>query len=235
MLSEAALARGSFLKSEESIEYHQKGSWNNVSTDQFTGESFLSITEEEALNRMEYNKKVFPLKFRFAEERFRVVESYATALTKWSHIRDNLVRPSLSVLFNNIVQAIAGTDVGSFEDVVQKARMYQGAMMAYLQPKLEKPEWFTRVLEYPDLQPTDQNMRYWQTLIEKHGERAVEKVLSWDRVAPLDLSSMPPPNIGFPGIVERTGRALIDGLILLGSTLFFLVLSIIRVIRYPIT
>jgi hypothetical protein len=202
--------------------------------DPFGGESFLGITQEEAYNRLAYNRKVIPLKFMYAEGRYRAVESYAQALRGWSRTRDNLKRPSLCVLYNNVVKAIAGTDIDSFEDVVQKARLYRGAMMAYLQPKSGTPEWFTRVFEYPDVQPTESNQRYWQSLIEKQGERAVERILSWDRVTSLDLSSMPSPAVNMRGAGERAAHALPDGVILLASCLVFIALSIIRVLHYPL-
>ena len=235
MLSDAASASKEFLKVYQSIEYRQIGPWNNASMDQFGGESLLGITQEEALNRLEYNRKVTPLKFRYAEDRFRVVESYARALRSWGHTRDNMVRPSLCVLYNNVVKALAGTDIDSFEDVLQKARLYRGAMMAYLQPKSETTEWFTRVFEYPDVQPTESNQRYWQSLIEKQGERAVEKILSWDRVTPLNLASMPSPDVSTSGATERAERALPDGVMLLAGCLLFFGFSILRVLRYPLT
>ncbi len=234
MLSESANARREFLKVYESIEYRQIGSWNNVSLDPFAGESFLGITQEEALNRLAYNRKVVPMKFRYAEERYRAVESYAQSLRRWGRTRDNLMRPSLCVVYNNVVKAIAGTDIDSFDDAVQRARLYRGAMMAYLEPKSATPEWFTRVFEYPDVQPTESNQRYWQSLIEKQGERAVEKILSWDRVTALDLASMPSPAVGAPESAERAAHALPDGVILFASCLLFIALSIIRVLHYPL-
>ena len=107
--------------------------------------------------------------------------------------------------------------------------------MDFLRPKMATPEWFTRVFEYPDVQPTEENNRRWQQLIEKEGERAVEKILSWDRIKPLDLSAMPPPQVSMPGELERMGHAAWDGLLLAVSTALFLVLGLVRIARYPVT
>jgi len=144
------------------------------------------------------------------------------------------MRTSLCVLFKNVSQAIAGTDIDSYELAVQRARIYRDALMTYLEPKIGKPEWFTRALEYPDVQPTEQNQTYWQSVVEKEGERAVERLLSWDRVTPIDLSTMPPPRVGFAGLAERTADAIPDGLLLVAGTALFLALSIRRVIHYRI-
>jgi ABC-type transport system involved in multi-copper enzyme maturation permease subunit len=234
VLREAEQAAREFSKSYSSLDYHPKSDWDNANWTIFGGESLLGITKEEVYNRVEFNKKAFPMKFRFAEERYRVVENYAGALRTWSRLRDNLMRPSLCVLYRNIVQAIAGTDIRSFEAVVQRARFYREALMAYLRPKVGTPELFTRALEYPDVQPTDENRKYWQDLIDKKGERAVEKILSWDRVAPLDLSMMPPPHVGFSGLGQRIRNVVGDGLLLVGAIALFLILAIWRVLHYPI-
>jgi ABC-type transport system involved in multi-copper enzyme maturation permease subunit len=234
MLSESERASTEFMKALDRIDYRQIGSWNNVSTNPFAGESFLGITQEEAYNRLAYNQNVVPMKFQFAEDRFRVVESYARALRSWGRTRDNFIRPSLCVAYDNIVKAVAGTDIDSFDDIVHKARLYRDMMMAYLRPKSETPQWFTRVFEYPDVQPTESNQRYWQSLIVKQGERAVEKILSWDRVTPLDLSSMPSPAVGMRGAAERAESALPDTLFLFAVCLLFLALSILRMRHYPL-
>ena len=234
ILRETEQARREFEKTYSTIEYRQQSDWMNARTDLFGAEAILGMTENEVAHRVEFNKKVFPLKFRFAEQRSRVIESYAVALTKWGRLRDNLMRPSPCVLYGNIMKAIAGTNIDSFEDVVRRGRFYREAMMAYLGPKLGSAEWFTRALEYPDVQPTEQNRSYWQGLIEKQGERAVEKILSWNRVTPLSLNTMPPPHVAFSSLGERLRQVMVDGLLLLGSVVLFMALSVRRVIRYPV-
>ena len=230
----AEQASRDFSRAYANIPYSQKSEWNGFRMNPTEGEAILGITQDEIPDRIEFNKKAFPLKFRLAEERRRVFESYAIALRSWSRMRNNVMRSSLCVLFNNVSQAIAGTDIDSYEIAVLRARMYHDALMTYLEPKIGKPEWFTRALEYPDVQPTEQNQTYWQSVVEKEGERAVERLLSWDRVAPVDLSTMPPPSVGFAGLAERTANAMPDGLLLIAGTGLFLALSIRRVIRYPI-
>ena len=104
--------------------------------------------------------------------------------------------------------------------------------MSYLRPKVGTPEWFTRVLEYPDMQPTEENRRYWETLVEKEGREVYGKILNWDRVTPLDLSAMPRPHIEYPGLAERVAGVITDLLLLVGITGLFLGLAAMRVLRY---
>jgi hypothetical protein len=117
---------------------------------------------------------------------------------------------------------------------VERARQYRTALMAYLQPRLDRPEWFTRALEYPNVQPTPENQQRWQKVVETQGERAVEKLMSWDQVTPIDLASMPDPQIGFASLPERIGYVLEDVVLLLGATGLFVILGILRSIHYPV-
>lgn len=222
-----------FYEAFRKVKYQQKGSWWYANRDDMGGESFLGITEEEVYNRLEYNKKVYPLKFQYAEDRYRVMEHYATGLRRWSRIRDDLIRPSLCVLYWNIVKAISGTDIATYDAALGRARRYREALMGYLRPKVGTPEWFTRALEYPDMQPTEGNRRYWNKLEEKEGEGAISrKILNWDRVASLDLSAMPQPHIEYPDLAERLAGVTTDVFLLVGITGLFLGLAAMRVLGY---
>lgn len=234
MLSEAKQASAHLSNELERLNYRQKGGWNNAWTDWFGAESILGLTQQEANNRLAYNQKVVPMKLQYAEDRYRVVESYAQGLLSWSRTREDLIRPSLCVDYGNVVQAVAGTDINTFDDLVQKSRLYRDAMMAYLRPKSETSLWFTRIFEYPDMEPTEKNQQYWQSLIEKEGQRAVEKIMSWDRVSSLDLTSMPPPSVNMRGVTERALHALPDGILLFAASVVFIGLSMIRVRHYPL-
>jgi len=221
-----------FHEALSKVEYQEKGGWWWAWTSDTSGERFLGITEEEVYNRMNYNKKVFPLKFQYAEDRYRVMEHYAVDLLRWRRIREHLIRPSLCVLYWNVVQAISGTDIGSYDAALKRARRYREALMSYLRPKVGAPEWVTRALEYPDMQPTEENRRYWEKLVEKEGREVYSKILNWDRVASLDLSAMPQPHIEYPDLAERVAGVCTDVLLLVGITGVFLGLAAMRVLRY---
>jgi len=225
-----------FVDVYRSIERQQRTEavWYNASINPLEAESIMGIAEEGVHERTEFNKKVFPLKFALAEQLYRIRESYAVVLRKWSRLRDAITRPSPFVLYRNIVQAIAATDLGSYEIALQRARAYRDALMSYLLPKVGSPEWFTRALEYPDAQPTKQNQRQLQEIIEKQGERAVEKMLSWDRVTPLDLRPMPQPHIEFAGLAERLNPVMGDILLLVAGAALPLALSAWRIARHGV-
>ncbi|MGA2624169.1 MAG: ABC transporter permease subunit [Bacteroidota bacterium] len=224
-----------FSETTDKVKYQQKGPWWYASTDRTGSESILSTTKEEIYNRIEYNKNVFPLKFQYAADRYRLLEDYAMRLLRWKQMRDALTRPSLCVLYRNIVEAISATDIESYANAVKSARNYRDALMNYLTPKVQTAAWFTRVLDYPELEPTEENMKSWNKIAEKEGQDVFyTKILTWDRVAPLDLRDMPQPQIALPSLAERLSQPLIDALILIGLTALFFILSLWKALRYRV-
>jgi len=181
------------------------------------GEDLLGTTREEVFNLAEFNGKAYPMKFRFAEERYRIYEPYEAALRRWGRVRDNLLRPSACSLYQKAVETIAGTDVESYDRALGQARQYREQLVAYLRPLCGTPEWFTRLLEHPEMETNAENRRLWDELVEKEGAGVIkEKILNWDRVRPLDLSAMPHPRIEYPDLEQRLGRVLPDALLLVG-------------------
>ncbi|HTO95332.1 MAG TPA: hypothetical protein VMM80_13155, partial [Bacteroidota bacterium] len=62
----------------------------------------------------------------------------------------------------------------------------------------------------------------------------VERILSWDRVAPLDLAALPLPVIAPPAISAGLARAVPDLVLLFGCCAASLGLGILRVRHYPL-
>jgi len=199
------------------------------------GEEMLGISREDAANRVEYHKLAFPLKLENVESRARGLDDYTQRLNHWKDGRDALLRTSFCVLYDNIVTAIAGTDVESYEANLRKARRYRETLVEYLRPKAATAEWFTRVLEHPEMEPTEANRKLWKQLRAKEGPEALYKIFTWDNVKPLDVGSMPMPMLEFSGTLDRLSRVLPDISILFATTGCFLLLACWRVKHYKIT
>ena len=74
---------------------------------------------------------------------------------------------------------------------------------------------------------------FYAELSEQEGPEVVnQRILNWDRVASLDLSTMPQPHIEYPHLTERFSEVMWDAVLLVGITGVFLMLGILRVVRY---
>ena len=221
-----------FYAAHDKIEYQQRTSWSYASMNDQGHESIMGITAEEIPKRVEYNKQVFPLKFKYAEDRYRVLEQYIGRLQQWRRMREALIRPSLCLLYRNIANAISGADMGSYDTALRQARAYRDAMMNYLRPKVATPQWFTCALEYPDMQPTEANIKLWNKLKEQEGKDVERKIFDWDRVAPVDLTELPQPKSVVESLVDRVWRVRVDILLLVGMTGLFFGLATRKVLSY---
>jgi ABC-type transport system involved in multi-copper enzyme maturation permease subunit len=225
-----------FWETHNRVPYVQSGSWNVASTNPMGGEALLSISRGEAANRARYNAIVTPLKFAYAEDRYRILEEHANRLRAWRSMRDNLTRPSPSVLYQNFTAAIAATDLESYHAALRSARAYREALMAFLIPKASTPEWFTRVLDHPELEASPANEQYWNDLATREGSDALfRKVWTWDRVRPLDLREMPTAAILLPPLGARFVSASNDLALLLLMVAGLAAAALVLVQRYAIT
>ena len=228
-------AQQEFYRKFSEIGHQQKGGWTYSSSGDFGGRTLLATTEEEMLNLVETHKKRVPLKFRFAEDRYRVVEEYEQSLRRWLRLQGTLVAPSLSGLYRKVVQALAATDVESYDQVLRQLRRYRADLVDYLRPKIGTPEWFTRMPDHPELFATEENVARWRKLEAEKGWGAVEeRYFNWERIEPLDLSGMPRLRVEYPDLAERVEGVTGDILLLVGMAVLLLGLAWRQALRYAV-
>ncbi len=163
------------------------------------------------------------------------MQDYADRLYNWKNTRDSFLRGSLYVLYKNIVNAIAGTDINTYSTTIQRVKHYRESLVEYLRPKVASARWFTRVGEHPEMLMTKENEIKWDELKRKEGAEALYKIFTWDRITPLDVNDMPLPNIGFPNISERLYSVTLDIAILFLATISLLLLACWRVAYYKVS
>ena len=228
-----AVLRNEFYTAKQKIDYQSKGQWWFRTHGDFGSDQLLATTVEEAHNLAAYYEQLYPLQSRYFKQHYRVMEQYAITLQRWRSIRDNMSRMSICMQFGNVVSSIVGADLKSYEAMLRKAQIYQEALQSYLRPRVNTPAWYTRVLEYPELQVTDEKVQQWRKIIQEEGFDALRrKILNWDRVAPLDLSDMPGAQIAIPNLTDRITAVTPDIALLIVCTGVFLGLAMRRALHY---
>ena len=217
-------------------EFPQKdGYWGFSSSGIGGGDQLLSTSLREVENRTAFNRKGYPLKFQAADTRYRVSEPYEHALRRWARLRRGAVRISLTSVYGNLVEAVAGTGLGSYDAAVGEARLYRRELVEYLRPKIGEAAWFTRVLEYPDMELTDANRERWRDRQAKEGHDVLwTDILTWDKIEPLDLEAMPRPVIRSPDLGDRVAAATTDMALLLVFTAAAVILMGRQSLRSPV-
>ncbi len=205
------------------------------SMDSEGGEEILGLNPEAIQPRVEYHKATYSLRLQRAENRNRVMQDYADRLYVWKNARDSFLRGSLYVIYKNIVNSIAGTDLNTYSTTIQRVKHYRESLVEYLRPKVASSRWFTRVDEHPEMLMTKENEKKWDELKKKEGAEALYKIFTWDRITPLDVNDMPLPNIAFPNISERLYNVTPDIAILVLTTVALLFLACWRVEYYNVS
>ena len=236
--SESALAQevnDHFNDAVNKIPYKMNGGWNGAWCSYDAGEKILGLTKEEALNRIEFNKRVFPMKFQLAEDLYKVRDQFRRELEKKDQVRSLFALFSPSALLGDVAQRVAGTSPGSYQQAHESARQYRNAMMAYLQPKVATASWFTRIEDYPDMEPTEESNRYWDAVAKKEGPDVYfSKRWNWDRVSGIDLKDMPQPTLRIPGMQERVGESISGVSLLALYGVVLLILAGWKLTRYAV-
>ena len=236
--SESALAKevnDHFNDAVNKIPYKYVDGWNGAWCSYDAGEKILGLKKEEALNRIEFNKKVFPMKFQLAEDLFKVRDQFRRELEKKEQVRTLFDLLSPSALLGDIAQRVAGTSPTSYQQAHESARQYRNAMMEYLRPRVATASWFTRIEDYPDMEPTQENNRYWDAVAAVEGPDVYfSKRWTWDRVSGIDLKDMPQPTLQIPGMRERVGESLSGVSLLALYGLVLLVLAGWKLTRYAV-
>ena len=138
-------------------------------------------------------------------------------------------------MYSRAVGTIAGTDLRSYVKLVDRSRRYQTELTNYVRTKVALPEMFTRTLEFPDMEPTEDNQRLWSEMAKKEGNHIIyEKIVNWDRVPALDLRDLPKASFQHRSLAERVARALPDVGIMLGTIALLLVFAARRVLTVEI-
>ena len=211
------------------------GGWVYSSMGMGGGESVLGTTREAVESKRGFCRNAYPLKVRAAEEVYRLSRPYEQGLLRWARARRGLLRLSLSSVFGNLVEATAGTGLDSHESVLVRARQYREQLVKYLRPKMGEAAWFTRLLEHPAMETTEENKEHWRRRQEAEGDDVLwDEILTWDKVASLDLTAMPRPRIPRPSLVECLESAWLDISLLLAFALAALVLMGRQSLRAPI-
>lgn len=201
---------------EMAKDHPQRDGWWGMNGGGFQGgEALLGTSREEVEGRRAFVQQAYPLKFEAAEDLYRLAEPYERALLGWAAHRRNLLRLSLCSVYGNLVEVVAGSDLASHEAALTQARTYQKQLMEYLHPKVSEAAWFTRLPEHPEMETTPQNLALWQKRQQVEGDDVLwREILTWDKVAPLDLTAMPRPVIRRPGLASRLETAWPDAALL---------------------
>jgi hypothetical protein len=199
------------------------------------GRTLLGTTRESVAALVEFTTLAVPIQLEYADVRYRSYERYERALQHWADRRQVVLSTSLASIYENLAIATAGTGLSAYADALTQSRRYRSQLVEWLRPKSSEATWFTRLLEHPEMEITDENRARWRQLQEREGDSALwEKVLTWDNTDALDLRDMPVHDIALPPLTRRLQTVAVDLALLLLFAGAAVLMAARRALRAPV-
>jgi ABC-type transport system involved in multi-copper enzyme maturation permease subunit len=142
-----------------------------------------------------------PVEIKYADKYADVEYGYLRGLFEQTRLADNISRSSPVSLYENVMSALAGTDMASFQDFIDAVKPYRKDIIEYIRARtnnFSSSTFFTPC--------TKEEMETWP---------------SGDTAPPLDLSDL--PRFSYKADMLGTLRRVVPGLafLALGNVLFF--------------
>jgi len=186
------------------------------------------------LERVKFSE---PLRIQYADKVNSVRQEYFRELEGQSSLANNLARISPSVSYENLMSALAKTDLNSYMKFIGRARIYRDELINYLQSK-EAFKSFLYITRQKEEEMFDGEefqkwfKKYWDEWDRqiKAGKKPSEAD-PWNSVKPLNLNDMPVFQFKGLSIAGNIGYTMPDLAILIALNLIFFLFVYISFLR----
>ena len=183
-----------------------------------------------------------PLQIKYADKVFKVHQRYLNNLMQQKYLADGIARISPVILYENLMSALSGADLGSFEYFTDTVKAYRNQVIEYIRSKTENfssPSYFTTSKEEDWNELAKMYLPCMQAQTEGERMKAMETFKKW-----YDQKAEETPSIGlvdFPkftyqreGVVKGLQRVFLDSPLLIFANVLFFALSSVAFLRYDV-
>jgi ABC-type transport system involved in multi-copper enzyme maturation permease subunit len=154
-----------------------------------------------------------PVKIKYADKYAEVKYGYLSSLSGQTRLAENISRASPISLYENVMSALAGTDMVSFQNFIEGVKQYRKDIIEYMRSRTDN---FS-------------SMSFWTPCTEEEIKTRPRR----DTAAPLELSDL--PKFAYRADIVGTLHRIVPDLafLILGNVLFF-ALAFAAFVRYDI-
>ena len=182
-----------------------------------------------------------PVKIKYADKFLEVKQKHLSNLFKQKYLANNFSRTSPISLFENIMSALAGTDLARAQYFMDRVRMHRNSVVAYIRSKtadFSSLSYFTRCKE-GDWEEHNKILGPGRVATnEAERKRVLDAFFKWrdKKIAEtpaLDLQDFP-QFIYQPSVARSFSRTIPDLALLVFISVLFFVLSFVAFMRYDV-
>ena len=166
------------------------------------GHGYIRWCNEGLMNNLLIQNSIgVPIQIKYADKYAEVEYDYLRSLFEQTRLAENISRTSPVSLYENVMSALAGTDMASFQHFIEAVKPYRKDIIEYIRARTNN---FTS-----------------STFFTPCTEEEMKRQPSGDTAPPLDLSDL--PRFVYRDDIVRTLRRVIPDLafLVLGNVLFF--------------
>jgi len=179
-----------------------------------------------------------PIRIRYAGKIFEVQQQYLAGLIKQKHLASTVAQISPITVYESLMSALSGTDLGSYEHFRTEVKMYANEVIEYIRSKTEdfsSPAYFTPSKEADYLEMVKEMDRIKMT----HADKFMEEFKKWydqklEQTPSLNLQDLPQFSCGPESVVKALRRTIPHIMLLIFINALFFTLSFVAFIKYDV-
>lgn len=179
-----------------------------------------------------------PIRIKYADRIFEVQQQYLGGLIKQKHLARTIAQISPITVYESLMSALSGTDLGSYEYFRTEVKMYANELIEYIRSKTENfssLSYFTPTKEGEHLEMVKEMGRIQKT----HADRFMEEFQKWydqklEQTPSLNLQDLPQFTCGPESLIKALHRALPHITLLIFINALFFALSFVAFLKYDV-
>lgn len=197
------------------------------------GHNYIFVCDSSSIDN--YSKSYAiraSLEIKYADKLWEIEHGYLVSQLKQKYLANNFSRTSPICLYENVMSALAGTDLANSKYFMDKVKKHRSSVIDYIRSKTDNFSsltYFTRSKE-EDWEIADKHLQGEVSTVAFHKWRArkmKEKTLS------LDLQDFP-KFTHQSGIIDNFKRVFFDLMLLVVINVIFFALSFVAFVRYDV-
>jgi len=211
------------------------GNWSGAYGD--FGEFFVLYCGEPY--RRDLQKKYArsePVRIRYADKIYNVQQQYLSGLMKQKHLASTIVQISPVTIYQSLMSALAGTDLGSYEHFRTRVKNHTNIVIDYIRSKTEN---FSSLSYFTPTKEEDHSKMIEDCDRFMRGDNFLGNFRKWQaqklkNIPYLNLQDLPQFTCGPESFAKTLHRAVPQILLLVFFNALFFALSFVAFLKYDV-
>jgi hypothetical protein len=204
------------------------------------GEFFVLYCEESYRHDLQKRyARSEPVRIRYADRTYNVQQQYLAGLNKQNYLASTIAHTSPVTLYENLMSALTGTDLGSYKDFRSQVKDHTNLIIEYIRSKTENfssLSYFTPTKEEEHLEFVEKAKQTYRKGTPKDSHKKFEEFRNQKikNMPFLNLNDLPRFTYRHENLTSIIQRTVSQTTLLLLINILFFALSFVAFMKYDI-